>query len=139
MVELKKNATNQANKIQFEGTTNPSPFFLVNGTRMVDHFESKTPHINASSSITPNVHNFGFLIDFHEFNGGAQEERNQSGEQNSSRGHHKPFAIFLVNGTGMVDHFESKTSHINGSSSTTPNVHNFGYYGHGFFLRFQAG
>ncbi|KAL7206304.1 hypothetical protein ACSBR2_019086 [Camellia fascicularis] len=58
MVELKKNATNQANKIQFEGTTNPSPFFLVNGTRMVDHFESKTPHINASSSITPNVHNF---------------------------------------------------------------------------------
>ncbi|KAI8025854.1 Agamous-like MADS-box protein AGL62 [Camellia lanceoleosa] len=60
MVELKKNVTNQANKIQFEGTTNPSPFFLANGTRMVDHFESKTSHINASSSITPNVHNFGY-------------------------------------------------------------------------------
>ncbi|GMP38652.1 hypothetical protein CsSME_00009810 [Camellia sinensis var. sinensis] len=59
MVELKKNVTYQANKIQVESTTNPSPFFLVNGTRMVDHFESKTSHINASSSTTPNVHNFG--------------------------------------------------------------------------------
>ncbi|KAL7191620.1 hypothetical protein ACSBR2_023658 [Camellia fascicularis] len=60
MVELKKNVTNQANKIQVESTTNPSPFFLVNGTRMVDHFESETSHINASSSTTPNVHNFGY-------------------------------------------------------------------------------
>ncbi|GMP35454.1 hypothetical protein CsSME_00007875 [Camellia sinensis var. sinensis] len=60
MVELKKNVTNQANKIQVESTTNPLPFFLVNGSGIVDPFESKTSHINASSSVTPNVHNFGY-------------------------------------------------------------------------------
>ncbi|GMP88017.1 hypothetical protein CsSME_00040161 [Camellia sinensis var. sinensis] len=60
MIELKKNVTNQANKIQVEGNTNPLPFFLVNGSGIVDPFESKTSHINASSSTSPNVHNFGY-------------------------------------------------------------------------------
>ncbi|XP_052193938.1 agamous-like MADS-box protein AGL62 [Diospyros lotus] len=57
--ELKKNVIAQAYKLFIEGTTNPKPFFLVNGIEMANGFESKSTQISASSTI-PHVHSVGY-------------------------------------------------------------------------------
>ncbi|KAH7834788.1 hypothetical protein Vadar_019742 [Vaccinium darrowii] len=59
MEELKKNTKNQTNKLFVEGNVNPSPFFVPNGSGMVDSVETKPYQIHDSST-NPHVHNFGY-------------------------------------------------------------------------------
>ncbi|KAI8532587.1 hypothetical protein RHMOL_Rhmol11G0225100 [Rhododendron molle] len=62
MEELKKNATDQANKLLGEGTINPSRFFIANDViGMVDSVETNPYQIDIGSSTNPDhVHNFGY-------------------------------------------------------------------------------
>ncbi|KAI8532585.1 hypothetical protein RHMOL_Rhmol11G0224900 [Rhododendron molle] len=59
MEVLKKNVTNQTDKLFVEGNVNPSPFFSANGIAMVDSAEIKPYQMNASST-PPHVQNIGY-------------------------------------------------------------------------------